>query len=312
MSDDPNRRRSIPNGISRRKFLAGLGLAAGTAVAAATRSPCGHGDPSSTAGTAYGSAERSSADATTALVFVELAGGNDGIGTVIPYTDPELSRLRPTLAIDNPLDLDGSVGLHPSLAKLADRYQRRAGRDRRGHRLPRPDLSHFASLANWWSGTPGEAATGWLGRYLDHTVGLLRSARRSGDRARAVARVARRAGRSQRGSATPPVSNPRAGVGRRPDDLVETWSKFAPASPDPATLLGQVQRRSASPRRRAPSSRGPRDRHRRHDRSRRDDLGPPPRATTGAARRSPTRSNSPPSSSRRSTPPKVDLRDQPR
>ena len=26
-----------------------------------------------------------------------------------------------------------------------------------------------------------------------------------------------------------------------PDDLIKAWSKFAPASPDPATLLGQVQ-----------------------------------------------------------------------
>ncbi len=107
------------------------------------------------------------------MVFVELAGGNDGIGTVIPYSDPNYRRLRPTLAIDTPIDLDGSVGLHPNLAKLADRY--RAGQVAiiEGIGYPNNDLSHFASLATWWSGTPGQAsASGWLGRYLDHTVGF--------------------------------------------------------------------------------------------------------------------------------------------
>ena len=107
------------------------------------------------------------------MVFVELAGGNDGIGTVIPYTDPNYRQLRPTLAIDNPLDLDGSVGLHPSLAKLADRYHAGQVAIVEGIGYPNNDLSHFASLANWWSGTPGQAsATGWLGRYLDQTVGF--------------------------------------------------------------------------------------------------------------------------------------------
>ena len=107
------------------------------------------------------------------VVFVELAGGNDGIGTVIPHTDPNYRTLRPTLAVDNPIDLDGAIALHPNLAKLANRY--RAGQvaiiERIGY--PENDLSHFASLATWWSGTPGQGnATGWLGRYLDQTVGF--------------------------------------------------------------------------------------------------------------------------------------------
>ena len=176
------------------------------------------------------------------MVFVELAGGNDGIGTVIPYTDPNYRQLRPTLAIDNPLDLDGSIGLHPSLAKLADRY--RAGQVAivEGIGYPNNDLSHFASLANWWSGTPGQAnSTGWLGRYLDQTVGFSDplagvvigpgpSPALIGERSFATS-ISDASGLQPAAPAW--ITNP--------DTLPETWAKFAPRRADRSTLLGQVQ-----------------------------------------------------------------------
>ncbi len=33
------------------------------------------------------------------LVLVQLAGGNDGLNTVVPYSDPAYLALRPTLAL---------------------------------------------------------------------------------------------------------------------------------------------------------------------------------------------------------------------
>src|SRR5678815_1043922 len=36
------------------------------------------------------------------LVVVELAGGNDGLNTVVPYADPAYYRARPKLAIKEP------------------------------------------------------------------------------------------------------------------------------------------------------------------------------------------------------------------
>src|SRR3954463_5660257 len=60
------------------------------------------------------------------LVIVQLAGGNDGVNTVIPFGDPAYAAARPTIAIPaaQVLSLNGSVGLHPSLARLKTRYDR--------------------------------------------------------------------------------------------------------------------------------------------------------------------------------------------
>ena len=223
--------------FSRRKFLAGIGLA-GTVVAGgyaldtwarplpagAKTKPVGGGKHGHT------------------VVFVELAGGNDGIGTVIPYSDANYRRLRPTLAIDNPIDLDGTVGLHPSLPQLAERY--RAGQVAivEGIGYPDNDLSHFASLANWWSGTPGHpSTTGWLGRYLDRTVGFDDP----------LAGVVIGPGPSpallgERSFATSITDatglQPRApGWINNAATLPDAWAKLAPRRADRSTLVGQVQ-----------------------------------------------------------------------
>ena len=153
---------------SRRRFLAGAGVAAGAVVAGRALQVWGR---PLAAAAATGGDNRVAKGRT--VVFVELAGGNDAIDTVIPYADPEYRRLRPTLAVDAPIDLDGSVGLHPGLVKLGERY--RAGQVAivEGVGIPDNDLSHFASLASWWTARPGTPGpTGWLGRYLDEAVGF--------------------------------------------------------------------------------------------------------------------------------------------
>src|SRR5688572_8428937 len=50
------------------------------------------------------------------LVLVQLAGGNDGLNTLVPFEDADYYRLRPTLAIakDKVLPLTSTAGLHPS------------------------------------------------------------------------------------------------------------------------------------------------------------------------------------------------------
>ena len=167
-------------GISRRRFLTGLGVAGTTAVAAGYgltvwrdggSSSTSASAPTTTLATSPGLRLSSRDDRT--LVVVELAGGNDGLNTVVPIADPAYRALRPTLGVGNAIALDDTAGLAPELAALAARYHDGQVAIVEGVGYPDPDLSHFASLAYWWSGAPGVSGTrGWLGRYLDATVGF--------------------------------------------------------------------------------------------------------------------------------------------
>src|ERR1043166_8384038 len=50
------------------------------------------------------------------LVVVQLAGGNDGLNTLVPFEDADYYRLRPTLGIakDKVLRMSDRVGAHPA------------------------------------------------------------------------------------------------------------------------------------------------------------------------------------------------------
>src|SRR5579883_3246158 len=54
------------------------------------------------------------------LVVVQLAGGNDGLNTVIPYNDGNYHQLRPTIGFDasKVLPLNDQLGLHAAMAAL--------------------------------------------------------------------------------------------------------------------------------------------------------------------------------------------------
>ena len=55
------------------------------------------------------------------LVVLQLAGGNDGLNTVIPYEDDAYGRARTTLRLTgNPVHKVGvSLGLHPAMDGMA-------------------------------------------------------------------------------------------------------------------------------------------------------------------------------------------------
>lgn len=110
------------------------------------------------------------------LVIVQLAGGNDGLNTVIPYTDALYNGqdLRPNLHIVNglgPTTLDSLNAFHPKLIRLTDWFNegKVAVVQRVGY--PNPDLSHFLATDFWELGTsPGsalETRQGWVSRYVD-------------------------------------------------------------------------------------------------------------------------------------------------
>ncbi len=55
------------------------------------------------------------------LVALQLAGGNDGLNTVIPYEDDQYGRARTTLRLTGKQvhKLGTSLGFHPELGGLA-------------------------------------------------------------------------------------------------------------------------------------------------------------------------------------------------
>ncbi|HEV8624153.1 MAG TPA: DUF1501 domain-containing protein [Acidimicrobiia bacterium] len=108
------------------------------------------------------------------LLLLLLEGGNDGLNTVVPYGQTAYFEKRRTLAYkpEEILKLGDStmVGLAPTLPKLAKLYEARKVGLVQGVGYDKPNLSHFESMDIWQTGRPKhDLATGWLGRYLDHT-----------------------------------------------------------------------------------------------------------------------------------------------
>jgi uncharacterized protein (DUF1501 family) len=104
------------------------------------------------------------------LVVVQLSGGNDGLGTVIPYTDRAYFDSRPTLAPkpDEILRLTDSIGLHPNMKGFKGLYDNGHMAILQGVGYPNPNRSHFRSMAIWQTARPDvNEPTGWLGRYLE-------------------------------------------------------------------------------------------------------------------------------------------------
>jgi uncharacterized protein (DUF1501 family) len=105
----------------------------------------------------------------TILVVIQLTGGNDGLNTVIPFKDEQYAKLRPTLRIptDQVKKLNDEVGLHPSMAGLAELFQDQALCVVQGVGYPNPNQSHFRSMDIWQAGSLAETVSeGWIGRAL--------------------------------------------------------------------------------------------------------------------------------------------------
>jgi uncharacterized protein (DUF1501 family) len=106
------------------------------------------------------------------LVILTLYGGNDGLNTVIPFTDNAYYDARPELAFgpDTVIDLDGTVGLNPALTGLASAWRNDNLAIIRGVGYPKQDRSHFRSMDIWQTASPDDpTASGWIGRWLDNS-----------------------------------------------------------------------------------------------------------------------------------------------
>ena len=85
------------------------------------------------------------------LVLVEMNGGNDGLNTVIPYSNSLYQQLRPTLAVsrDQVLQIDRQLGLHPSLKAIYKLFNSGELAIVNGVGYRSPNRSHFRSIDIW-------------------------------------------------------------------------------------------------------------------------------------------------------------------
>ena len=154
---------------TRREFLRSTLLGAGTASTL----------PGFVAGTiaslhrqAAGQPAPATAATSRILVVVQLAGGNDGLNTVVPFADDAYHRARGSIALPAPsvLKLNDSTALAPSLAGLRKLYDQGELAIVQGVGYPNPNRSHFRSTEIWQCATDADkvSKTGWLGRYFDN------------------------------------------------------------------------------------------------------------------------------------------------
>lgn len=151
--------------LTRRTFLVASGVTGATALAAGA----------ATVGWRQLAARAESdplPSGASVLVLVTLYGGNDGLGTVVPYADTAYHDARPDLAYgeDEVLRLDDRLGLNPSMTGFKRLWDDGRLAVVRGVGYPKPDHSHFRSMDIWQTGSPERPeTTGWVGRWLDAT-----------------------------------------------------------------------------------------------------------------------------------------------
>lgn len=106
------------------------------------------------------------------LVLVQLAGGNDGLNTVVPYQNTDYYDLRPTLALrgNDLLPLNDQIAFPRVLDPLFRLFQEGKLKIIQNVGYPNPNRSHFRSMEIWETGSDADVnlPTGWLGRFFDN------------------------------------------------------------------------------------------------------------------------------------------------
>src|SRR5260370_22524744 len=141
------------NQLKRRDFLkAGLVFGAGAAGLAAGYAAV----PDAFARAVFAAKQNGMAN-DNVLVMIQLAGGNDGLRTLVPLPDPTLHDLRPKLAgpmVSQALPLTKDFGLNHNLGGIKSLSDQRKVAMTQGVSYPNPTFSHFDSIRIWETGDP--------------------------------------------------------------------------------------------------------------------------------------------------------------
>ena len=108
----------------------------------------------------------------TILVVLQMAGGNDGLNTVVPYADDTYYRSRPKLGLpaDKILKLNSHVGLNGKLTGLKSLFDEGHLSVVQGVGYPNPNRSHFRSTEIWQ--TASDADSKMTPRYYNRNFPL--------------------------------------------------------------------------------------------------------------------------------------------
>ncbi|MFM7215680.1 MAG: DUF1501 domain-containing protein [Verrucomicrobiota bacterium] len=117
------------------------------------------------------------------LVVIQLAGGNDGLNTLVPFRNDHYHRARPKLGLkaETVRKIRDDVGLHPALGGFQELHDQGQLGIVQSVGYPNPNRSHFRSTDIWMTATDSNRFSnlGWIGRYFDNacsgsppTVGL--------------------------------------------------------------------------------------------------------------------------------------------
>ena len=108
------------------------------------------------------------------LVIIQLAGGNDGLNTVIPlqyYSEYQNARTNIAIPQNKTLALNGNsnVGLHPAMISMQQMYNNGELSIFQSVGYPNPVFSHFRATDILMTASDSNVAlqTGWAARYLD-------------------------------------------------------------------------------------------------------------------------------------------------
>jgi len=108
----------------------------------------------------------------TILVVLQMAGGNDGINTVVPYANDFYQKARPRIGLKakDVLKVNDQIGFHPALGGFKNLYDSGNLAVVQGVGYPNPNRSHFRSTEIWQTASDSDRVEkyGWLGRYLDN------------------------------------------------------------------------------------------------------------------------------------------------
>jgi uncharacterized protein (DUF1501 family) len=109
-------------------------------------------------------------DPDNVLVVIQMGGGNDGLNTIVPWSDDAYHRVRPAIHVTEAqvLKLNDRIGFNPALKGVNELYKEGRVAVLQGVGYPNPNRSHFEATQIWETASPDQPQQyGWLGRYLD-------------------------------------------------------------------------------------------------------------------------------------------------